>query len=131
MLIYMVVVAELGGGDSRMMTRTAETVSRLIFFGGMLIVGWRLYSNYRLLKNRWLGHRWHLEEVQIRELDERNRYLHDKSGGVVVDVLLAILLFTTLTAALFNMPAFYLSLGVLTVAAALKAGVYMLYSWGS
>ena len=40
------------------------------------------------------------------ELDERNQYLHDKSGGIVADILLAILLFVTLTASMFDMAAF-------------------------
>ena len=133
MLVYMVVVSELGGGDSRMMTQTAKTVSWLIFWGGMICVGWRIYSNYQLLKNRWLGDRWHLEEARSREMEkyeERSRYLNDKSGGFVVNVLLIVLLFTTLTAALFSMPAFYLSLSLLMVAAALKLSVYLLYSCG-
>lgn len=38
MFVYMVVVGELGLGDSRYMSRMAADVSRLIFFGGMIWV---------------------------------------------------------------------------------------------
>ena len=62
------------------------------------------------------------------ETDERNRYLHDKSGGIVLDILLACLLFITLTASLFDMTAFYMSLAILAIAVVLKAGAYLCYS---
>ena len=35
MLVYMVLIAELGGGDSRMMTPLADKFSRIVFFGGL------------------------------------------------------------------------------------------------
>ena len=123
MLVYMVVIAELGGGDSRMMTPLASVMSRLIFFGGMIWVICRIGHNRRLLKNHSM-----LRAQRLQELDERNRYLHDKSGGTVMDILLLALLFTTLTTALFNMAAFYTSFAVLVLAAALKAGADLIYS---
>lgn len=119
MLVYMVVVGELGGGDSRMMTQLAENISRIIFFGGMVYVIYRIFYNKRLLRNREL-----LQEQKVRETDERNQYLHDKSGGVVVDVLLLVLLAVTCTAAMFDMTAFHMALGMLIVTIMLKLGVY-------
>ena len=68
------------------------------------------------------------EEQMLEETDERNRYLHDKSGGLVLDILLACLLFITLTASLFDMTAFYVSFAILAVALILKAGAYLCYS---
>lgn len=62
------------------------------------------------------------------ELDERNQYLHDKSGGIVTDILLLFLLFTTTTAGLFNMAAFYTSFAILAVATFLKLTFYWIYS---
>ena len=119
MLVYMVVVGELGGGDSRMMTQLAENISRIIFFGGIVYVIYRIFYNKKLLRNREL-----LQEQKVHETDERNQYLHDKSGGMVVDVLLLVLLAVTCTAAMFDMAAFHMALGMLIVTIILKMGVY-------
>lgn len=54
MLAYMVIISELGGGDSRIMTPLAESVSRIIFFGGLIFVCYRIYFNKKLLENRLL-----------------------------------------------------------------------------
>lgn len=123
MLVYMVAVAELGGGDSRIMTDLADRFSRIVFFGGMVYVITRIAHNKKLLRNRLL-----LKEQMLEEADERNRYLHDKSGGMVLDILLACLLFITLTASLFDMTAFYVSFAILVIALVLKAGAYLCYS---
>ena len=123
MLVYMVTVVELGGGDSRIMTDLASQFSRIVFFGGMIYVITRIVHNKKLLGNRLLR-----KEQMQEETDERNRYLHDKSGGIVLDILLACLLFITLTASLFDMTAFYMSLAILAVALILKAGAYLCYS---
>ncbi len=123
MLVYMVTVVELGGGDSRIMTDLASQFSRIVFFGGMIYVVSRIVHNKKLLGNRLLR-----KEQMQEETDERNRYLHDKSGGIVLDILLACLLFITLTASLFDMTAFYMSLAILAIAVVLKAGAYLCYS---
>lgn len=123
MLAFMVVVGETGGGDSQMMTDLANLTYRVIYFGGMIWVGVRIHHNKALLKNRLL-----LEEKMLEEQDERRQYLHDKSGGLVVDVLLLFLLFTTTATALYNMPAFYMSLAALAATVLLKAGAYLAYS---
>lgn len=123
MLGYMVVVGETGGGDSRIMTDLAERVSRLLFFGGMAYVIYRIVYNKKLLKDRML-------RLLQRELeqDERNQYLHDKSGGTVMDILLIALLFITETSALYNMDAFHVSLAILVLAVLLKGGAYLIVS---
>jgi hypothetical protein len=123
MLAYMVIISELGGGDSRIMTPLAESVSRIIFFGGLIFVCYRIYFNKKLLENRLL-----LKEKFLDEQDERNQYLHDKSGGVVVDVLMILLLFSTVTTALFDMVAFYVSLSVLIATVLLKCVSYLYYN---
>ena len=123
MLAYMVAIVELGGGDSRIMTDLASQFSRIVFFGGMIYVVSRIVHNKKLLGNRLLR-----KEQMLEEADERNRYLHDKSGGIVLDILLACLLFITLTASLFDMTAFYMSLAILAIAVVLKAGAYLCYS---
>lgn len=123
MLIYMVVVGELGLGDSRFMTQLAETVSRIIFFGGLLYVIILIIHNKKLLNNRVL-----LLEQERNKLDERQQFLHDKSGGIIVDILLLLLLFVTCTTALCNMPAFYTALSILLITIALKVLSYIIYN---
>ena len=58
----------------------------------------RICKNKQLLRSRQL-----LQQQMKTELDERNQYLHDKSGGIVADILLAILLFVTLTASMLSL----------------------------
>ena len=123
MIIYMSVVAELGGGDSRIVTDLADMVGDIIFFGGIIYVISRIIHNRKLLKNRML-----LKEQHLSEQDERNQYLHDKSGGTVMDILMLILLLVTVTASLFNMAAFYTALTILIAAVLLKTGSYLFYS---
>ncbi len=119
MLVYMVVVGETGG-DSRVMTPLARSVSSVIFFGGMGYVIWRIVHNKRLLKSREL-----MREQLRRERDELTLYLHDKSGGTVMDVMLLALLFATTTAGLFSNEAFYATFALLVFALALKGGTYL------
>jgi hypothetical protein len=123
MLIYMVAVAELGGGDSRIQTDLAETVSTIIYFGGMIYIISQIKRNKKLLQNEKS-----LKEQQLIEEDERNQYLHDKSGGIVLDILLVILLFAVLTASFFNMAAFNMSGIILLIAIVLKVGAYIFFS---
>lgn len=124
MLVYMVIVGETGG-DSRVMTDLATTVSRVIFFGGMICVLTQIFRNKKLLKDRLL------RKEQLREeMDERNQYLHDKSGGTVMDILLILLLFVTLTTSLYHMAAFYTALSVLLAAVLLKLGALWFFRRG-
>lgn len=125
MLAYMVLVGELGLGDSRVMSTLADDVSRLIFFGGMIWIVYKIILNNKLLKNKQM-----LKDKLKNEQDERRLYLHDKSGGMVWDILFVCLLFITLTTSLINMPAFYTALVILILAIALKAGTYLMYKKG-
>ena len=47
MIVYMIVVAELGGGDSRIVTNLANMVGDIIFFGGIIYVISRIIHNSR------------------------------------------------------------------------------------
>lgn len=122
MLVYMVVVGELGLGDSRYQTHLAEAVSRIIFFGGMIWILYKIRYNHKLLKNSLA-----LKQEAVREMDERRQWLYDKSGGIVFDILLYILLIFTCTAALSNMDAFGLSAAILGLAILVKGCVYIYY----
>lgn len=122
MILYMFIIGKLGFGDSRKMTDFADTISKIILFGGMIYVFFRISYNKKLLKDKLLR----LDE-EIKETDERKKFLHDKSGGVVFDILLLILLFITCTTAFINMTAFYISFTILMIAIILKATSYYVY----
>lgn len=124
MLVYMVVIGELGLGDSREMNRLAEIVSRVIFFGGMLWVISKIVRNRRMLADKR-----QMKEQLLWEQDERNRRLHEKTGGLVWDAMLVCLLFATLTASLTDMAAFHTALSLLAAALALKLGAYLYYRY--
>ena len=121
MLVYLVVVGE-SGGDSRIQTRFADTFGTMTYFVALGIVIWRLFYNRRLLKDKLL-----MKQDAAKARDEREQYLHDKSGGLVVDVLLICLLFMATTAAFYNMPAFYMAYAALALTAALKALTWLIY----
>ena len=123
MVVYMIVVGETGGGDSRMQTRLAEDVSRLLFFGSGAALCVYLFRLHRLRRDRLLR-----KEQQIRESDERNQMIYDKSGGWVMNAVLVMLLFATTTASMYSMPAFYACYPLLLAAALLKGGAYLYYS---
>ncbi len=123
MLVYMVVTTELGWGDRRMMTDLAEVFGNLSFFGGLAWVGWKIRWNGRLLNNPWK-----LKEQAVLEKDERNRYLRDKSGGIVWDILFVCLLFVAQVAAGFHMMVFYAVFALLCIAVVLKVAVWLYYS---
>ncbi len=120
MLCYMVVVGETGGGDSRIMTRLADTLSSLMFFGGLGWILWRIRHHRKVLADRRL-----LQAQALAERDEYTRMLHLRSGGPVMDAMLLILYITTMTAALYDMALFHLSLSLFAAAAALKGGSYL------
>ena len=123
MFIYMIVVGETGGGDSRMQTQLAAQVSRLLFFGSGIALCVYLWKLKRLLKDRLLR-----KQQLLKENDERNQMIYDKSGGWVMNAVLVMLLFATTTASLYSMPAFYACYPLLLAAAALKGGAYLYYS---
>lgn len=123
MMIYMVVIGELHLGDSRMMTRLAEISSRVIFFGGMIYVVYRIRRNRKLLNNRLL-----LREEMYKEKDEMNQRMHEKTGGVVWDSVFICQLFITLTSSFVNMPAFYSAFTTLFILIVLKSFACLYFS---
>ena len=122
MFIYIIILAEMGFGDSRIITGLAQNVSNIIFLGGMIYILRKISYNKKLLQDKLLR----LDE-EIKEADERKKFLHDKSGGVVVDILLLTLLIITFTTALINMTAFYISFAILIITIILKTTSYYVY----
>ena len=123
MLIYMFVIGELGLGDSRKMTSLAQDVSRIIFFGGLLYLIIKIRSLKKILRNENKL----LERFQY-ELDERKQYIYNKSGGIVVDILIVILLFITCTLAMYNNNMFNTAFAILLITVVLKFIFYLILS---
>lgn len=122
MFIYIIILAEMGFGDSRIITGLAQNVSNIIFLGGIIYILRKISYNKKLLQDKLLR----LDE-EIKEADERKKFLYDKSGGVVVDILLLTLLLITFTTALINMTAFNVSFAILMITIILKATSYYVY----
>lgn len=126
MIVYAIIFGVRGGWNTKLLTDFAHRISDFIFFGSLIFIGCRIHQNKKLLQNRSL-----LKEQLLKELDERNQYLHDKSGGTVLDILLVLELFATMTATAFNnMPAFYTAFGILAASVLLKVLFYRLASRG-
>ena len=125
LLVYMIFVGETNGGDSRIQTDLANFVGDICFFGGLLYIAYRIWYYKGLLKSDYK-----LKRELLDEQDERNKYLYDKSGGIVMDILLIVLIFATMTASMYHMLLFYVLLGVLLIAIFLKIGTFLLFSKG-
>ena len=121
-LVYIVLVGETGG-DSRVMDRFAIQTADYIGFTALGVMIWRAAHNYKLLKSRPL-----LKAQQLRERDERARFLHIRSGGLPMDLTLLALLFLTMTAGFYNNAAFYTVFAGLAAASLAKAGSYLYFS---
>lgn len=122
MVIYMIVIGEMGLGDSRVVSQFAKSFGSFLFFSGMIWVGAKIINCNKLLKNPPK-----LREQMISEDDERNRYIYHKSGGIVWDIIFAVMLFVTVTASVTNNEAFYTAFVMLAVSAAVKLAVYLMF----
>lgn len=105
------------------MTDLAENVSKIIYFGEGFYLIYRIVQNKKILTNKKL-----LEEHMEAEQEARIRYLHEKSGGTLLNNLLLLLLFLTMAAALFHMAAFDIAFTMLAAAIIFKATSYSFYS---
>ena len=123
MLAYVVIISELGGGDSRLMTNAMHATGCLIYLFGMVWVIVQIVRIKKLLPYPNL-----MKESLLLERDERHQYLHDKSGGLVWDVTFVCLLIATLTASLYNEAAFLTAWTILALSAALKLTTWHYYN---
>ena len=126
MLIAMVVIGEMPGGillDSRTMDQTAQSVSRMLFFGTLvalvIYIGWM---------KRLLSRRLERRERQIIEEDERRMTIRQQSGALAMNMLLALLMAAVFVLAFVDMTAFYTAYAVLLTAAALRFGLAWYFS---
>ena len=122
LLLVMIAVGELSGRgvllDSRQISQLAGTASRILFFGSVIWVIFRIVKNKKLLKNKDL-----LLDQKIEENDERLCHIWNLSGGVAIDVLLFIMIATTFFLAFVSMPAFYTAFFLLAATVLLKLGL--------
>ena len=115
MLVFMVVIGELGLRSSQVITGFAYDCGNFLYWCGLFYIIGRICLNKKLLKDRQ-----RLKAQQLREFDERNRYLHRMSGGWVMDAYLVIAYIAAVTASCCSNQAFYAAFGLLTAAALLK-----------
>lgn len=123
MIVFMVVVGELGLGDSRVMSELADRVSTCILFGGMIYVITRIIHWNKVLKDNYV-----IQAEFAAEADERREFLHYKSGGLLFDIMLFALLCITCVTGVSNDVAFRTSFTILLIALSLKAIGYAFYS---
>ena len=115
MLVFMVVIGELGLRSSRVITGFAYECGSFLYWRGLFYIIGRIIINKRLLKDRL-----RMKEQQLRERDEWRQYLHRMSGGWVMDTMLALAYIAAVTASCCDNKAFYTAFALLTAAALLK-----------
>ena len=125
MLVFMVVIGELGLRSSRVMSDFTARTSNVFYWWGMLYIIFRIMMNKKLLKDRL-----RLKEQQLRERDEWRQHLHRMSGGYVMDVFLVIGWIASIAASCYSNEAFYAAYGLLFIAALLKGGAYLAFYKG-
>lgn len=122
LLAYMVIAGETGG-DSRVMSDQARMTSSLILFGGIAWAARKIVETKKLLRYPNLA-----KLQRLTETDERNRYIHDKSGGLVWDLTFIVLLLAVMHTGLFSMPAFYTTVTILCFTLLFKFSTWFYYS---
>ena len=125
MLIFMVVIGELGLHSSRVVTGFAYTGGDLLYWTGFFYIIGRIIINCKLLKDRQ-----RLKEQQLRERDERNQHLHRMSGGWVMDATLVLCYIAAVAASCWSNETFYVAFGLLVGAALLKLAAEIAYGKG-
>ena len=125
MLIFMVVIGELGLRSSRIITGFAYDCGNFLYWCSLFYLIGRIIINHKLLKDRF-----RLKEQQLRERDEYRRYLHRMSGGWVMDAMLALCYIAAVAASCWSNEAFYVAFGLLAAAALLKLIAEVAYGKG-
>ena len=125
MLVFMVVIGELGLRNSQVITGFAYDCGNFLYWCGLFYIIGRIIINKKLLKDRL-----RLKEQQLRERDEWRQHLHRMSGGYVMDVFLVIGWIASIAASCYSNEAFYAAYGLLFIAALLKGGAYLAFYKG-
>ena len=83
LLAFMVLVGEKGLIDSRYTTGLSQLSYKALYFGGVIYTIYKIHYNRSLLKNKEK-----LRQEKILALDERTQWVHEKSGGPIMDIFL-------------------------------------------
>lgn len=122
LLILMITIGEVGIIDSRYTTQMSEIAYKLIYFGSLVYVIYKINYNKKLLKNSQK-----LKEEKIRELDERTQWVYEKSGGIIVDIIILGLTLFTWSLAFIDIFAFNTSVIILFFIVLVKIASYFYY----
>ena len=125
MLVFMVVIGELGLRSSRVITGFAYDCGNFLYWCGLFYIIGRIIINKKLLKDRL-----RLKEQQLRERDEWRQYLHRMSGGWVMDAMLMLCYIAAIAASCHSNETFYVAFGLLVIAALLKLAAEVAYGKG-
>lgn len=109
--------------DSRGMTPLAQTVSRIVAFGGVILLGALIWHTKRLLNDGPSFVR-----QKALEEDERRRLIRDRSGAAAMDGFLAVAMATVFALSWVDMAAFNTALGLLAAALLLKGAAWLYYA---
>lgn len=125
MLVFMVVIGELGLRSSKVITGFAYDCGNFLYWFGLFYIIGRIIINKKLLKDRL-----RLKEQQLRERDEWRQYLHRMSGGWVMDAMLVLGYIAAVAASCYSNETFYVAFGLLVAAALLKLAAEISYGKG-
>lgn len=123
LLILMITIGEVGVIDSRYTTQMSEIAYKFIYFGSLIYVIYKINYNKKLLKNSQK-----LNEEKIRELDERTQWVYEKSGGIIVDIIMLGLTLFTWSLAFIDIFAFNTSVIILFFVVIVKIVSYTYYN---
>ena len=122
MVAYLVLVTELEALGILLVTDAADLFSRVLPLAAIVYFLVRIFLDKRQLRAQVSR----LEQHQEPEL--RARFLHEKSGGVVMDIVLFGLLLASLITALVSLSAFCTAFFLLLFALLVKLAAYLLFS---
>ena len=120
LLAFMVLVGEKGLIDSRYTTGLSQLSYKALYFGGVIYTIYKIHYNRSLLKNKEK-----LRQEKILALDERTQWVHEKSGGPIMDIFLLCL--AAAACAFVDISAFNTAVSILFFAVLLKIAAYFYY----
>ena len=118
LLAFMVLVGEKGLIDSRYTTGLSQLSYKALYFGGVIYTIYKIHYNRSLLK---------LRQEKILALDERTQWVHEKSGGPIMDIFLLCLAAAACALSFVDISAFNTAVSILFFAVLLKIAAYFYY----
>ena len=122
LLAFMVLVGEKGLIDSRYTTGLSQLSYKALYFGGVIYTIYKIHYNRSLLKNKEK-----LRQEKILALDERTQWVHEQSGGAIMDMCLLCRAAAAGALSLVEISAFNTAVSILFFAVLLKIAAYFYY----